>query len=378
MAPVHYHEGRFPPHDRLEWGELVPLIGPASAAVARYDGMLSALPNPRILIAPLSRREAVLSSRIEGTQATMGEVLEFEARGKAASPARRDDYQEVVQYRRAMLDAETMLATLPLSQRVLRESHRILLSSGRGRQRSPGRYRRLPNWIGPPGCSIEEATFVPIGADKLPDAMSTWEKYIHRDHPDRLVQLAILHAEFEAIHPFHDGNGRMGRMLVPLFMWQKGLIRQPGFYISAYFEANREAYYEGLLSVSRDDDWTGWCRFFLEAVRRQAEDDLARTEAILALHEDIKARLPEATRTRYAVQVLDWVFEHPVFSSTTFADRIGSSPPTAHRILRRLCEAGILRQISPGRGRRPAFFAFLDIIRVAEGTDPTDSGQANR
>ena len=378
MAPVHYHEGRFPPGERLEWGELVPLIGPASAAVARYDGMLSAVPNPRILIAPLSRREAVLSSRIEGTQATMGEVLEFEARGKASSPARRDDYQEVVQYHLAMLHAEKMLATLPLSQRVLRESHRVLLSSGRARQRAPGRYRRVPNWIGPAGCSIEEAKFVPVGADKLPDAMSTWEKYIHQDHPDRLVQLAILHAEFEAIHPFHDGNGRMGRMLVPLFMWQKELIRQPAFYISAYFEANREAYYEGLLSVSRDDDWTGWCRFFLEAVRRQAEDNLARTEEILALHEDIRIRLPAATRTRYAIQVMDWIFENPVFSSATFADRIGSSPPTARRILRRLCDAGILREISPGRGRRPAFFAFLDLIRVAEVTDPTDPDQANQ
>ena len=378
MAPVHYGEGRFPPGERLEWGELVPLIGPASAAVARYDGMLSAVPNPRILIAPLSRREAVLSSRIEGTQATMGEVLEFEARGKAGSPARRDDCQEVVQYRRAMQHAETMLATLPLSQRVLRESHRILLSSGRGRQRSPGRYRRIPNWIGPAGCSIEEAKFVPVGADKLPDAMSNWEKYMHRDHPDRLVQLAILHAEFEAIHPFRDGNGRMGRMLVPLFMWQKGLIRRPAFYISAYFEAHREAYYEGLLSISRDDDWTGWCRFFLEAVRRQAEDDLARTEAILALHEDIKTRLPKVTRTRYAIQVMDRFFERPVFSSATFADRIGASPPTARRILGRLCETGILLQIDPGRGRRPAFFAFLDIIRVAEGTDPADTGQASR
>ena len=139
-----------------------------------------------------------------------------------------------------------MLRELPLSQRVIRESHRVLLSSGRGRQRSPGNYRRNQNFIGPPGCSIEDATFVPVGADKLLEAMSAWEKYMHLEQPDRLVQLAILHAEFEALHPFHDGNGRMGRMLVPLFMWQKGLIRQPAFYISAYFEAHREAYYEGL------------------------------------------------------------------------------------------------------------------------------------
>ena len=160
MAAVYYHEGQFPPDKRLDWHRLVPLLGPAYSVVARYDGMLSAVPNPRILLAPLSTQEAVLSSRIEGTQATMGQVLEFEARGEARSPARRDDILEIIQYRRAMWHAEKMLSKLPLSQRVIRESHRVLLSGGRGRQRSPGKYRHIPNWIGPPGCSIEDAKFV--------------------------------------------------------------------------------------------------------------------------------------------------------------------------------------------------------------------------
>ena len=142
---------------------------------------------------------------------------------------------------------------------------------------------------------MEEANFVPIATQHLPDGMSVWERYMHRDEPDRLVQLAILHAEFEALHPFLDGNGRMGRMLVPLFMWQRELIRQPAFYVSAYFEANREAYYEGLRSVSRDDDWSGWCAFFLEAVRTQAEDNLVKTEAILGLYEEMKDRVLEVT-----------------------------------------------------------------------------------
>lgn len=377
MAPVQYHEGRFPPDGRLDWPRLVPLIGPASAAVARYDGMLSGVPNPRILLAPLSRREAERSSRIEGTQATIGEVLEFEARGKASSPARRDDILEVIQYRMAMEHAEDMMDELPLSQRVIRGSHSVLLSRGRERHRSPGVYRRNQNFIGPAGCSIEDATFVPIGAHKLSDAMAAWERYMHQDHPDHLVHLAILHAEFEALHPFHDGNGRIGRMLVPLFMCEIGLMCRSAFFISPYMEANRQAYYEGLLSVSRDDDWTGWCRFFLDAVRIQAEDNLARAQAILDLHDEMKGRVPDAARTRYAVEVLDWMFERPVFSSVQLARATGLSAPTARRILRRLCDADILHKAIPGRGRRPGIFVFPSLMRVAEGGEPRKPRESN-
>ena len=372
MAPVYYHEGRFPPDNRLDWQRLVPLLGPAYSAVARYDGMLSAVPDPSILLAPLSTQEAVLSSRIEGTQATMGQVLEFEARGVVKSPTRRDDVLEVIQYRRAMWHAEHMLRELPLSLRVIRESHRVLLASGRGRQRSPGAYRRIQNWIGLPGCTLEEANFVPVATQHLPDGMSAWERYMHRDEPDRLVQLAILHAEFEALHPFLDGNGRMGRMLVPLFMWQRELIHQPAFYVSAYFEANREAYYEGLRSVSRDDDWSGWCAFFLDAVRAQAEDNLVKTEAILELYEEMKDRVLEVTNSRYAIRVLDSIFQRPVFASVQFVEGTDSSPPTARRILRRLCESGVLQKIDPARGRRPALFVFRRLLDVAEGRKSHD------
>ena len=165
MAAVHYHEGRFPPEERLDWPALIPLIGPAVAAVARYDGALAAIPNPRILLSPMTTREAVLSSRIEGTQATMGEVLEFEAGKEAESPERRADIHEVLNYRAAMREAERMLEELPICQRVVREAHRVLLSGVRGEGKSPGDYRRVPNWIGPPGYTVEEATFVPVGAD---------------------------------------------------------------------------------------------------------------------------------------------------------------------------------------------------------------------
>ena len=362
------HEGQFPPAT-LDWPALIPLLGPAASSVARYDGMLVAIPNPGVLLAPLTTQEAVLSSRIEGTEATMGEVLEFEAGREAASPDRRDDIHEVLNYRAAMRAAENLLAELPLSQRVIREAHKVLLSGVRGQNRSPGEYRRVPNWIGPPGCTIEEAHFVPIGADRLPDAMSGWERYVHKEAPDRLVQLAILHAEFEALHPFLDGNGRLGRMLVPLFLWQTGLIQRPMFYISAYFEARREAYYERLLAVSRDHDWTGWCRFFLEAVRAQAEDNLTKAKAILDLYEGMKRRVAEMTRSQYAIHALDWIFGRPIFKSSDFVAAAGIPAPTARRFLSVLRAGGVLKPLAAGRGRRAAVLAFPALLNIAEGRE---------
>ncbi|MCD4748429.1 MAG: Fic family protein [Thermoanaerobaculales bacterium] len=368
MPPVNYHEGRFPPVD-LKWPALIPLIGPAAAAVARYDGMLAAIPNPSVLLAPLSTQEAVLSSRIEGTQTTMGEVLEFEAEREVSSSERHDDIHEVLNYRAAMREAELQLATLPFSLRVVREAHRVLLGGVRGQHKAPGEYRRIPNWIGPPGCTIETAHFVPIGADKLDGAMGDWERFAHTETQDRVVQLAILHAEFEALHPFLDGNGRLGRMLVPLFLWQIGLIRQPMFYISAYFEARRDEYYERLLAVSRDDDWTGWCCFFLEAVRVQAEDNLTRASAILDLYQKLKVRVAKMTRSQYAIQALDWIFERPVFRSSDFITSVAIPAPTARRFLRVLKDGGVLTLVREARGRRPALFAFPALLNCAEGRE---------
>ena len=371
-TPVHYHAGKFPP-DELDWAELVPHIGPAVASLARYDGMLAAVPNHELLLASLVTQEAVMSARIEGTQATISEVYQFEAGQPAATPERRDDIDEIINYRRAMRHAEEMLKELPLSLRVIRETHQVLLSGVRGRDKAPGEYRRTANWIGPPGCTIEEAKFVPVGAEQLGGAMNRWERFIHDDVPDLLVQAAVLHAEFEAIHPFLDGNGRLGRMLVPLFLWQRGLISRPMFYISAYFEANREAYYDGLLGVSKDDDWTGWCRFFLTAVREQAEDNLAKANGILELYETMKLRVSEATRSRYAIHALDWIFQNPVFSSNGFAVGSEIPAPTARRVLNALVDHEVLKIFRVSGGRRPAILMFEDVLDVAEGRMPVDA-----
>lgn len=369
-GPVHYHEGKFPPK-ALDWELLVPLIGPANAAVARYDGMLAAIPNAHVLLSPLTTQEAVLSSRIEGTQATMGEVLEYEARGDTDEPAtaKEADIWEILNYRKAMHAAKERLNDLPLCSRIILECHRILLNSVRGQGKSPGQYRKIPNWIGPKGCPIEEASFVPIAAEKLPEAMSLWEKFIHEDAPDRLIQLSLLHAEFEALHPFLDGNGRLGRMMIPLFLYQAKIIQQPMFYISAYLESHRGEYYERLLAVSRDNDWSGWCAFFLKVVQIQAEENLAKAQAILDLYDRMKIHFAELTHSQYAIHALDWVFERPIFKSSDLM-RSGNIPrPTAQRILNLLKKEGILRELQPGSGSRAATLVYPELLNIAEGYD---------
>ncbi|MCU0660789.1 MAG: Fic family protein [Myxococcota bacterium] len=364
--PVHYHLEKFPPAT-LNWEALIPLIGPATQAIARYDGTLCVIPNADVLLSPLVTREAVLSSRIEGTQATMGEVLEYEAdasRGELSN-TRRDDIHEVLNYRIAMRVAEEQLASLPLSLRVIRTVHEALLDGVRGQNKDRGEFRRLPNWIGPAGCTMEQARYVPIAADRLPSAMSDWERYLHSSEPDRLVQLAIIHAEFEALHPFLDGNGRLGRIMIPLFLWQSGLLQRPMFYISAYFEANRDAYYEHLLGVSRDGNWTDWCRFFLEAVRVQAEENQSRATAIIALYNELKLRVVELTHSAYAIPALDWIFSNPIFRSTAFIEGAHVPAPTARRILSIFKKELILQELSRSKGSRAAAYVCPRLLNLA-------------
>lgn len=366
MAAVQYHYGKFPPAS-IDWERLIPLIGPSAAAVARFDGLLQAMPNPDVLLSPLTTNEAVLSSRIEGTQATMGEVLEYEAGRKTVHEARREDIQEVLNYRAAVREAQHRLETMPLSGRVIKEAHRVLLEGVRGKYKSPGRYRTEQNWIGAPDSTIETARFVPIRPDDLEDGMARWERYLHSEQPDRLVQLAIAHAEFEALHPFLDGNGRVGRMIVPLFMWQAGLIHRPIFYISAYFDARRDQYLDRLHAVSRDDDWTGWCVFFLEAVRVQAEDNLTRASSIMRLYEEMKMRLPELTRSPQVIAVLDLIFQLPVFTSRDFVARVGLSEAAARRLLGVLRDADIVSEVEPAAGSRAGVYVFDALLDLAGG-----------
>lgn len=365
---VAYHLGAFPPK-KLEWEALIPLIGPANAAVARYEGVLSSIPNPDVLLSPLTSQEAVLSSRIEGTQATLGEVLKFEAEGMLddESTPERADMREVLNYRMALHEATRLMSELPLSQRLVKATHKVLMNGVRGRNKDPGEYRKIPNWIGPEGSAIEQARFVPCSADVLDHCMDAWEKYIHFDAPDRLVQLAILHAEFEAIHPFLDGNGRLGRLMVPLFLYAHGLLSRPNFYLSGYLETNRDEYYDRLLAISRDGDWTGWCAFFLRGVTAQAHENIDKAQAIVKLHQERRDWMVDATRSQYAVRALDWMFKRPIFSTPDFVRSADIPAPTARGIVRALRDQGMLSEMIPSAGQRPAVYAFAELLNIAEG-----------
>lgn len=350
----------------------MPLVGPANAALARFDGTLAGIPNANLLLSPLTTQEAVLSSRIEGTHATMGEVFEFEAEhgsdAEDASDERKADIQEVLNYRRALNFAVSKLPTIPLSQRLVREAHAVLLRGVRGQSKDPGNFRRIPVWIGP-SKRIEDARFLPVDADKIDDAMGRWEKYLHAEAPDRLVQLAIAHAEFESIHPFLDGNGRLGRMLVPLYLYQAEVIRSPMFYLSGHFERNRDEYYDRLLAVSEHDDWTGWCVFFLQAVKAQAEENEKKAVNFLRLYEEMKLKFSEWTHSQYSIHALEWIFRNPVFNSVVFVEAAGIPAPTARRILRVLRENDLLKVVRDSSGRRPAFLAFSRLMNLAEGRE---------
>lgn len=369
MAPAYYHLGAFPPRE-IDWPALVPLIGKANAALARYDGLLSAIPNAAILLAPLVTQEAVLSSKIEGTQVTIGEVLEVEAGGDsvALTQPKRDDAEEVLNYRRALSMCAGQVAERPISQHLLREAHAMLMQGVRGRDKSPGRYRTLQNWIGPQGCAIEDASFVPIAPDHLAAGMDALADFMTRaDQPDPLVQLALIHLEFEALHPFEDGNGRLGRMLIPLFLFQRRLLGGPDFYMSGYLEAHREEYHHRLKAVSRDGDWTAWCAFFLQGVAEQAVENERKARAILALYDRVKTEVIELSRSQHAIRAVDFIFQYPIFASTHFASDSTIPKPSALRILALLRDAGLLRVVRAGRGRRVGIFAFFELLEVAEG-----------
>ena len=368
MLPARYRVGSFPP-STLDWQALVPLIGPAYAAVAEFGGTLHGIPNTGVLLSPLSVQEAVFSNRIEGTISTLSGVLTYEAGGRTAEGTSAADFQEVVNYRAALSEALDTLDRIPLSLRLIRDAQRTLMRGVRGRDKAPGEFRRMPNdtWIGPPGSTVETARYVPCPVERLPAALDVWERFIHEDVPDPLVQLALLHAEFEAIHPFLDGNGRAGRLIVPLFMYARGLLSFPHFYISEYLSLHRDEYYDRLLAVSRDEDWTGWCAFFLRTVTEQARMNQDKALGILALYHERKDWVAEKTHSQYGVRALDWIFGRPIFLTTDFVDGAGIPKPTSSRILRVLREGDMLRTVREASGRRAAILAFPELLDIAEG-----------
>jgi Fic family protein len=351
----------------IDWAAHVTLIGKANAALARYDGILQAMVNPDILLSPLKTREAVLSSRIEGTQASLEDVLQYEADLKEPfRPEQVLDIKEVINYSKATSFALNELKSRPLTINMVRDIHRILLSDVRGNTKDPGEIRRIQNYIAKPGTPIEKAIFIPPTPPLIMDALSNWENYLYSDEKDALVQLAILKAQFELIHPFCDGNGRIGRILVPLILYNKKMLSSPIFYISAYLERNRDVYFERLLGISRDNDWNNRISFLLQAIMEQAEENSSKARSIIELYRQMKVKIPEITRSKYSIQVVDSIFSKPMFSSADFVKAFGTNRMAAKRILTDLTESRILDIVSEGKGSKPAVYAFRELLRITE------------
>lgn len=365
MSPTPYKPDELPIKD-FDVARLIRRVGPANAAIARYDGLLKSVINPSIMLSPLTNREAVLSSKIEGTQATVDEVLEFEA-GMEFDIDKVHDIQEVVNYRKTLTLAADWLKSRPITLSLIKQMHAILMDSVRGADKSPGQFRLDQNWIGSYDSNIEQASFVPPSPLQLLDFLERWETYIAGDDLDTLIQCAVVHAQFELIHPFKDGNGRIGRLLIPLFLYQKRALQSPMFYLSEYMEANREAYYARLQGISRNGDWTGWVEFFLVAVESQALANGVRVQGILDLYESMKGRVTGITHSQHALAILDAIFDRPVFQSGDFIVRSQIPRPTALAALRKLRDAGILVPLREAIGRRPAVLAFAELLNLAEG-----------
>ncbi|MBF0162384.1 MAG: Fic family protein [Magnetococcales bacterium] len=356
------------PRPDLDYGRIIRKVGLANAALARYDGLLQSVINPSILLSPLTNREAVLSSKIEGTQATVDEVLEYEA-GIDFGGEKAQDIQEIVNYRKALVLATEALAERSLSLSLVCQMHAVLMDSVRGANKTPGQFRVDQNWIGSAGCTMEQATFVPPSPLQLRDHLQAWEAYLTADDFDPLVQVAIVHAQFELIHPFKDGNGRIGRLLIPLFLFQKRVLGSPMFYLSDYLESHRDLYYARLRGISQEKDWESWIEFFLEAIVEQAHANTKKVREILALYEQMKHRIMELTRSQHAILVLDALFDRPIFQSSDFVLRTGILKTTALPCLQKLRKAGILHPLREKSGRRSAILAFRELLNCAEGRD---------
>jgi Fic family protein len=358
------------PLEALDYRRLLPLVGQANAALARYDGLLQGIPNAAVMLSPLTTQEAVLSSKIEGTQATVDEVLEQEA-GLLKEGEKFEDIQEISNYRRALYAASEHLKDYPIRLSFVRELHRILMSSVRGKDKTPGAFRVEQNWIGKHGCTIEQASFVPPNPIQLPDHLQAWEQYLDANDVDFLLQTAVMHAQFELLHPFKDGNGRIGRILIPLFLYQKRALSQPMFYLSEYLEQHRTSYYERLKAISAEGDWNGWIAFFLEAISVQAGQNSTRVAAIQSLYEEMKLAIHETTHSQYTVHVLDAIFSKPIFRVSDLAQQLLTSfdihTKTSANLLRQMRAAGILRELKAGSGQRSATLCFPRLINLAEG-----------
>ena len=345
---------------RIDDMELIHLLGEADRALGRLDMFSAYVPNIALFIKMHVMKEATQSSRIEGTQTNMEEAL----LGKEYVPLeKRDDWEEVQNYVRAMEAGMTLLSSLPFSSRFLKETHRILLQSVRGKHKNPGEFRSTQNWIG--GASIDDALFVPPVHTSVPELMGDLEKFAHDDqhHIPELFRIALMHYQFETIHPFLDGNGRVGRLMIPLYLVSRGILKQPVLYLSDFFEKNRALYYDNLMRVREKNDVSQWCKFFLVGVVETAGKGITVFDGILRLREEIEQKLRTiGPRIAKAQALLDALYRNPIIDAKGVCEAAGVSPASAYKLIAEFERLGILREMTGAK--RSRLFLFDEYFRL--------------
>jgi Fic family protein len=341
--------------------ETVFLLDKATRAVGTLAGVAETLPNPHLLIRPFVRREAVLSSKIEGTQASISDLFMFEA---SKERVERGDVREVTNYVHALELGIALLDELPLSTRLVNQVHERLLTGVRGEDKMPGKLRPWPVWIGNAGTPIEESRYIPPPAERVQDLLADWERFVNSDlQMPPLVQCALMHYQFEAIHPYMDGNGRIGRLLIVLFLCAKDILPKPLLYLSAYFDKNRDDYYDELFRVSLTGEFEPWLQFFLKGTHEQAWDALVRSRRVRDLLEQYKEALQQKKASANALRLLDHLFVNPFVTVPVAQDVLQVTYAGARGVLQRLEDAGIL---SPVADTWPKMFIARDILHAIE------------
>ncbi len=361
---VNYHEGAFPP--KLDYERLATAMGAASLSIGRYDGVLEGLNNSELLLAPLRRTEAVISSRMEGTVTTLDEILRFEAdEGQEIKQTFRGEVLEVICYTRAMIYARHMIdAGYEINEWLMRTTHQQLLDIGRGANKTPGKFKTEQNYI--VDRTGKKILFTPISPDHLTQGIERLDLFMSKSDMHPLIQVGLGHVEFEALHPFKDGNGRLGRMMISLYLWQKGVLSAPHFYISEYFDDNKDQYIDLMKRVSSHGEWTDWILFFLDAIKSQAEKNINKSRQITALYEDMKIKFLGTLNSKFSIMALDYIFAKPVFRNAQFVKESGVPEATAQKFATRLAEHGLLTVLDKGAGSRSALYSFPALIQITQ------------
>jgi len=343
--------------------ELTRLLSEADRSLGRLDGIGSVLPNPDLFVAMYVRQEAVLSSQIEGTQSSLEDVLQFEVDAKGADVPK--DVEEVVNYVRAMNFGIQRLEKLPLSLRLIREIHSELLKGTRGSHRTPGEFRRSQNWIGSTGANLANATFVPPPVPEMKEALNKFEQFLHDDSLPVLIHTGLAHAQFETIHPFLDGNGRMGRLLITFLLCERKILHRPLLYLSHYLKMHRAEYYDRLMAIRNDNNWEAWLKFFLRGVGEVSQEAIETARRIFALRDEHRQAINKSmgSSAGSALRLLDYLYEQPIISVRLVEQHLKSSFVTANKMVEQFIKLDILNETTGRqRNRRYAYAPYLALF----------------